>query len=361
MHILQGWADLPEGLLGSTIARLGLVSFSDLVAFSATCRSWCAAFSTFIPLLPPLLLQPDVPMCFPCPNQDTYQCCQIPLDSIFDNTPPSPLEGFCFNGVAYGHRIFSRDKSCLIVDVFTGVSVSSPQLPVVKDTELFYAALTAHLASPNSHLIVDIGSRNLFWRVGSQYWVGRSPVDGPIKQIVVFKGHVFGIDNDLKLFNAQLTPRIHIQEIPVMESSMIKKWHRSNGWLVTCGDMLLLVALRGPIIVTAVTFEVFCLDLSTEPASWLKVEKLENWAIFISIDKRSQGLYCMNPEIWGGRSNYIYCDNHDSKRWVALELGKPVQGDGSTSTFNPNVFIFTGRNSRVQPMWVVPSMLSLCR
>uniref|UniRef100_A0A8R7QTR7 F-box domain-containing protein n=1 Tax=Triticum urartu TaxID=4572 RepID=A0A8R7QTR7_TRIUA len=306
MYRLQGWADLPEGLLGSIIARLGLVSFYDLVAFSATCRSWRAAFSTFIPLLPPLLLRPDVPMSFrprppvinnlvptrPChatniANQDTYHCCEIPLHSIFgeNNAPPSPLEGFCFNGATYGHLIFSRHKSCLVVDVFTGVSVSSPQLPVVKDIELFYAALTTPLASSNSHLIVDIGSRNLFSRVGSQYWVGRSPNDGPINEIVVFKGRVFGIDNDLKLFKVQLTPQIHIQEMPVMESSMIKKWHRSNGWLVICGDMLLLVALRGPIIVTGSTFEVFCLDLSTEPASWLKMEKLENCAIFISTDR----------------------------------------------------------------------------
>ncbi|XBI06161.1 hypothetical protein VPH35_134209 [Triticum aestivum] len=300
-------------------------------------------------------------------NQDTYQCCQIPIHSIFgeNNAPPSPLEGFCFNGVAYGHLIFSRDKSCLIVDVFRGVSVSSPQLPVVMDTDLFYASFTAPLESPNSHLIVDIGSRNLFWRVGSQYWVGYSPDDGPIKQIVVFKGRVFGIDSDLKLFKVQLTPWIHIQEIPVMESSMIKKWHRSNGWLVICGDMLLLVALRGPTIVTGATFEVFCLDLSIEPTSWMKVEKLVSGNVVISKKflrtRKIMGLSCMNPEIWGGRSNCIYCYYHESKHWVALELGKPLQGDGSTSTFNPNVFIFTGRDSRVQPMWVVPSMLSLYR
>uniref|UniRef100_A0A8R7QTR4 F-box domain-containing protein n=1 Tax=Triticum urartu TaxID=4572 RepID=A0A8R7QTR4_TRIUA len=382
MYRLRGWPDLPEGLLYSIIARLGLVSFSDLVAFSATCRSWHAAFSTLVPLLPPLLLRPDVPMCFPrhppminklvrtrpchatnIANQDTYQCCQIPLHSIFgeNNTPPSPLKGFRFSGASYGHLIFSRDKSCLVVDVFTGASVSSPKLPIIKDIGIFYAALTAPLASPNSHIVVDIGSRNLFWRVGSQYWVGRSPDDGPIKQIVVFKGRVFGIDSNLKLFKVQLTPQICIQEIPVMESTMIRKWHHSDRWLVICGDMLLLVSLRGTIIVTGVTFEVFRLDLSTAPALWLKVEKLENWAIFISTDKRSQALSCMNPKIWGGRSNCVYCYNHDSKHWVALELGKPLQGNGPTSKFNPNIFIFMGRDSRVQPMWVVPSMLSFCR
>ncbi|XBI22306.1 hypothetical protein VPH35_063337 [Triticum aestivum] len=345
MYRLRRWPDLPEGLLYSIIARLGLVSFSDLVAFSATCRSWRTAFSTLVPLLPPLLLRPDVPMCFPrhppminklvltrpchatnIANQDTYH----------------PLKGLRFSGASHGHLIFSRDKSCLVVDVFTGVSVSSPQLPVIKDIKPFYAALKAPLASPNSHIIVDIGSRNLF-------------------QIVVFKGRVFGIDSDLKLFKVQLTPQICIKEIPVTESSMIRKWHHSDRWLVICGDMLLMVALRGPIIVTGVTFEVFRLDLSTEPALWLKVEKLENWAIFIITDKRSQALSCMNPEIWGGRSNCVYCYNHDSKHWVALELGKPLQGNGPTSKFNPNIFIFMGRDSRVQPMWVVPSMLSFCR
>ncbi|KAF7040239.1 hypothetical protein CFC21_050156 [Triticum aestivum] len=159
------------------------------------------------------------------------------------------------------------------------------------------------------------------------------------------------MDSDRRIFKVHLTPQISIQELPVIESSMISKRNLSNAWLVACGDMLLLVGCRGSIVVSGVTFEVFRLDLSFEPALWFKVEKLEHWAIFISTDKRSQALSCMNPEIWGGRSNCIYCYNHESERWIALELGKPLQGD---------VFIFMGCDGKVQPMWVVPSMLSLC-
>jgi hypothetical protein len=164
------------------------------------------------------------------------------------------------------------------------------------------------------------------------------------------------MDSDRRIFKVHLTPEISIQELPLIECSMISR-KLSNAWLVPCGEMLLLVGIRGSIVVSGVTFEVFRLDLSFEPALWLKVEKLEHWAIFISTDKRSQPLSCMNPEIWGGKSNCIYCYNHEAKRWAALELGKPLQGDGSES--NSSVFIYMGCDSRVQPMWVVPSILSL--
>ncbi|KAM0878713.1 hypothetical protein ACQ4PT_034701 [Festuca glaucescens] len=69
---LQGWADLPDGLLDSILALSG--SFRDLLAFAATSRSWRAAFSSypsksaFCAKFPPLLVQfhvlvqpPDIP------------------------------------------------------------------------------------------------------------------------------------------------------------------------------------------------------------------------------------------------------------------------------------------------------------
>jgi hypothetical protein len=361
MSETQGWADLPEGLLHSIIARLGLGSTPDLLAFAATCHSWGAAFSGSLATFPPLLLQPDVPGSnnlvprrpylvtdIAKVNQISNPCSEIPLH----------LEWFSFMGASHGHLILYNKKSCIIVDVFRGVSVSPPPLPVNKPTDLSYGALTAPLTSPNSHLIVDAATHNLFWRVGSNSWVRRSTRYGTIKQIVMFKGRVFGMDSDRRIFKVHLTPEISIQELPLIECSMISR-KLSNAWLVPCGDMLLLVGIRGSIVVSGVTFEVFRLDLSFEPALWLKVEKLEHWAIFISTDKRSQPLSCMNPEIWGGKSNCIYCYNHEAKRWAALELGKPLQGDGSES--NSSVFIYMGCDSRVQPMWVVPSILSLRR
>ncbi|VAI68807.1 unnamed protein product [Triticum turgidum subsp. durum] len=373
----QGWADLPEGLLHSIVARMGLGSAPDLLAFAATCRSWGTAFAGSIATFPPLLLQPDVSSspfnASPFSNNLVPNRPYLVTDIVKVNHGanlcseiPLRLEWFSFMGASFGHLILYNKKSCIVVDVSRGVSVSPPQLPLVKCAEPNYGALTAPLTSPNSHLIVEAGPHNLFWRVCSDSWVrcytrhGHikqivvrcSTHHGHIKQIVVFKGRVFGMDSDRRIFKVHLTPQISIQELPVIESSMISKRNLSNAWLVACGDMLLLVGCRGSIVVSGVTFEVFRLDLSFEPALWFKVEKLEHWAIFISTDKRSQALSCMNPEIWGGRSNCIYCYNHESGRWIALELGKPLQGD---------VFIFMGCDAKVQPMWVVPSMLSLCR
>lgn len=365
MSGLEGWKDLPEGLLRSIVAQLGLGSAQDLLSFAATCRSWDSAFSESLRTFPPLFLQPDVTLCSPprrdrvpkfqChvtditkPNQVIRLCHEIPL--------LGPRERYCFTGASYGHLIFSSDKYCMVMDMFTGVFLCSPRLP--EGSELKYGALTAPTRSPNSYLIVDTGAQNLFWSVGRHSWVSCSTPNGTIKQIVVFKGQVFGMNSDRILFKVQLTPEISICEQPVMQSSMISISELSIAWLVACGDMLLLVGFRRPIVVSGVTFEVFHLDLSTESASWLKVEKLDNWAIFISTDKRSQALSCKNPEIWGGMSNCVYCYNHEAKRCVSIEMGQPFQGDGSES--NSNIFTHMGCDSRMQPMWFVPGMLSLC-
>ena len=343
------WADLPSDLLDSIISRLG--SFHDLLAFQATCRSWHATFLscpfkyTLAALFPPLLFEPADSSRSPHPhsvrnflvpirpcrvidiaNQDTtYQGFGIPIvwTSHGKNALPSSLEKFCFSGASYGHLIFSSNKLCVVFDVFTGVTASSPQLPFSVGAEFIYGALTAPLASAISCLIIEDGSTNLFWRVGSHSWVARSPRYAPIKQIIVLQGQVFGMDSDRRLFKLQLTPRqIKITELPVRESSMITNRHLSNTWLVTCGEMLLLVGFRGSSATPGGRFKVFRLDLWTDPALWLKMEKLENWAIFISKDKRSQTLSCMNPERWGGRSNHTYCYDSKSERCITIELGK---------------------------------------
>uniref|UniRef100_A0ACD6A496 Uncharacterized protein n=1 Tax=Avena sativa TaxID=4498 RepID=A0ACD6A496_AVESA len=373
MSGLEGWVDLPEGLLHSIVARLG--SFYDLLAFAATCPSWRVSFSSYpskSTLLPPLLLQPDVLVCSPCSrpfsnnlipkrscyvtdlaNQSTYMCCQVPQFAGFCDrkSPPSYLDGYSFGAVSYGQLIlYDQQRSCLVVDVFTGATVSAPQLPVDGYVHLYYAALTAPLSSPNSHLLVNAGCHNFFWHVGSHSWLRRSPRNGMIKQIVVFKGQVFGMDHDRRLYVVHLVPQIRIQKIVVdLDRSRASKWHLSRPWLVTCGDMLLMVGSQRSSPSTGDAFEAFRLDLSTEPAKWVKVEKLENWAIFISIDQRSQALCCMNPERWGGRSNCIYC--YDSKKWIEFELNQPLQEDA---------FIFITYGSMMQPMWVVPSMFYSC-
>ncbi|CAM0908821.1 unnamed protein product [Alopecurus aequalis] len=378
MYGPQGWADVPDGLLHSILSLL--VSFPDLLAFAATCPSWRAAFSSypskssFSTLSAPLLLLPDVPLCFPrprpyssslmprrpcyvtnLPSQNMYICCQIPLFGQFGNTNglPSHLEKFTFIGASYGHLILSNKQSCLVVDVFTGVSVSPPQIPVDEDT-VYHGTLTAPLASPNSHLMVTTQSHYFFWHVGSQCWLIRSTHDRLVNRVVVFKGQVLGTYTNGEMFMVHLEPQIRIQKIAVdwEGSMMMSRLGFSQIWLLACGNLLLMVSckLSPPSFSIGNTFEAFRIDLSTEPAKLVKVEKLENWAIFINTDERSQPLYCMDPERWGGRSNCIYC--YDSKEWIACELGKPLQGGASIPRFN--------RGCLMQPMWVVPSMFYTC-
>uniref|UniRef100_A0A453QFJ5 KIB1-4 beta-propeller domain-containing protein n=1 Tax=Aegilops tauschii subsp. strangulata TaxID=200361 RepID=A0A453QFJ5_AEGTS len=366
----QGWADLPNVLLHSVIAMAG--SFSDLLAFACTCRSWREAFFSFpsksasSTIFPPVLLQPDVPGRSPChhpfgdkrscqfidpASQHSRLCCQIPLVN-FSHYPQSPLGSFCFLGASYGHLIFSRNRSCLVVDAFTGVSFSPPQIPGDEFTEVYYGALTAPLASPNPHLLVTNGSHSYFWRLGSHSWLRACPCDGTVKQIVTFKGQVFGMDSGGTLFVVHLAPRIRVRMMGVSWGEISMR-HLANLYLVACGDMLLLVGCRGSFPARGDTFEVFRLDQSTEHAKWVKVEELENCAIFISTDKRSQPLSFMDPERWGGRSNCVYYYSHDSEHWAAFELGKPAS--------SRNSFVFISSSNVVQPMWVVPSMFSQCR
>ncbi|KAM0882710.1 hypothetical protein ACQ4PT_032086 [Festuca glaucescens] len=287
-------------------------------------------------------------------SQHSHLCCQIPIvnHSSAYNDPQSPRGRFCFVGASFGHLIFFSNRSCLIVDAFTGVSISPPQIPGDEYTEVNYGALTAPLASPNSHLLVTNESHTFIWRVGTHSWLRPSPCDGTVKQIVNFKGQVFGMNSSHALFVVHLAPKIRVQKVLVSWAEMPTIRNLNNLCLVACGDKLLLVGCRGSFPARGDTFEAFLLDQSTDSPKWVKVEELGHWAIFISTDKRSQLLSFINPERWGGRSNCVYCYSHDSEHWAAFELGRPAS--------NPSNFVFISCGSVVQPMWVVPSMFSVC-
>ena len=70
-------------------------------------------------------------------------------------------------------------------------------------------------------------------------------------------------------------------------------------WLVVCDDDTLLLVGHWK------SFQAVRLDLSSGP-KWIKVDRLENWAVFVAPKVRSQAFACKNPERWGGRSNCIY-------------------------------------------------------
>jgi hypothetical protein len=197
--------------------------------------------------------------------------------------------------------------------------------------------------------MVTSGFHSFFWRVGSHSWVRRYNRD-LINRLVVFKGQVFGMGNGSGIYIVHLVPHIRIQKLSVdrEESLMINRLRFSQ--MLACGDMLLMVGCPRSSPSTGDTFEAFRLNLLTESAKWVKVEKLENCAIFISTDDRCQALCCNDPERWGGRSNCIYC--YDSKEWIACELGKPLQQGVSIPGFNCE--------NMIKPMWVVPSMFYPC-
>lgn len=97
------------------------------------------------------------------------------------------------------------------MDVFTGISISTPQLPVNGDIHLYYAALTAPLSSPNSHLLINTGCHNYFWHVGSNSWLSVSHRNERIRMVVVFKGQVFGMYHDLSLCHPLSTLDSHTE------------------------------------------------------------------------------------------------------------------------------------------------------
>ena len=183
---LQGWADLPEGLLHSVVPLLG--SIIELLAFAGTYRSWRAAFSsypskpTLCTLLPPLLVQPHISVCapnLPSRSDDGHKLgtCQVLDPANMKSTlgcqvPEETFEKLCFAGSSYGQLICGCGRNCLIMDVFTGAKVLSPQLPFTDNTYFYSGMLSAPLASPNSHLLVcalpeKSGPFLLDWLIGS--------------------------------------------------------------------------------------------------------------------------------------------------------------------------------------------------
>ena len=88
--------------------------------------------------------------------------------------------------------------------------------------------------------------------------------------------------SDRSLFMVHLSPQIHLQEIPVSWGgrNSMTKWHLCDPWLVVCDDVLLMVGCQSEFPgITRDVFEAYRIDTSTDPAKWVKVERLENWAI----------------------------------------------------------------------------------
>jgi len=72
-------------------------------------------------------------------------------------------------------------------------------------------------------------------------------------------------------------------------------------WLVVCSGMLLIVDYYLSVTSSGapVNYKAYLLDMSTEPATWVEVVKLENDALFMGCDVRSPAFSCMSPGRWG--------------------------------------------------------------
>ncbi|KQK19767.1 uncharacterized protein LOC100839240 [Brachypodium distachyon] len=368
---LQGWADLPDCLLHSIVALLD--SFIDLTAFASTCRSWHAAFSaypsksTFRTILPPLLIRPNVRVQAPdlpstngrhkvrickvidLANQNRALRCQIPQETF---------QKMHFCGSSYGQLICCRRGNCLIVDVFTGAEVSPPGLPFSGDSEeefYFGGTLTAPLASPNCHLLVSTQSSLFDWPVGSDSWSELKLSDARIDQIVEFNGHFIAMDYSQRIYTLQLAPQLGLQEIRTKWWDDMTECPYLRPWLVVCGDMLLIVdhyisfSFGAP-----VTYKPYRLDMSTKPAKWVEVKKLNNRALFIGGDVRSPPFSCSSPERWGGRSNRLYYA-HYSQPWSVHGFGDEADAAWDDST-DPDLVYKRNWYRQLQAFWVYPSM-----
>ncbi|VAI39954.1 unnamed protein product [Triticum turgidum subsp. durum] len=331
-------ADLLDSLLHEIIALFN--SFQDFLAFIGTCHSWRTAVSTFPSVytfsFPPLHFKPDGPYVHPHSGDVKpilLSNCRWQLSdptkknlSLVCSVPENSPNAMHYLGCSYGYLIFSYEEHCLLVDVYTGTNVKPPKLPPNNNLGYFcgIGILTAPLISANSRLLLFSRASMFEWQVGTNSW-SEHPLDlgrERIYQIVFFKGDIFAIDALMRLHAIHLTPRLN-----------------SGG-------------LDGS------SFKVFRLDFTVEPAKWVKVEKLENIALFVSLDRRDPTFSCMSPERWGGKSNCIYfakLSEYPDETWTSAELGQLVPENAIHPMFYG--MSFPPDCGLLSNQWVFPSLI----
>ncbi|EMS51539.1 hypothetical protein TRIUR3_09369 [Triticum urartu] len=244
-----------------------------------------------------------------------------------------------------------------------GIKVGPPSLRSVQFTCISYVTLTAPVTSADSHLLVGAGAYLFLWHIGSNSWTKHSPKVGrfSIEQNVAFKGRTYALGSFRWFYIIHLSPSLIVQKFKVVfEEDKTEDLYSANekAWLVVCGDALLLIKrveagrrMRSEAF-QFMAFKLESLDAMTKKARWVKVNKLDNWAIFISVDERCEALPCMNPEGWGGRSNHIYFPSYLSEKpWAAVELWQKCYYRSTCSQlFN------TGRRYlKLESTWVFPA------
>ena len=96
--------------------------------------------------------------------------------------------------------------------------------------------------------------------------------------------------------------------------------------------------------------------MSTVPAAWVEVKKLENYSLFIGSDVRSSTFSCASLGRWSGRSNCLYYGYYDPPL-VLHGIGDDADAVCDPD-YGPDDLVFKRNwNTRLQPFWVYPSML----
>ncbi|XP_066369138.1 uncharacterized protein [Miscanthus floridulus] len=120
---------------------------------------------------------------------------------------------------------------------------------------------------------------------------------GQISQkIVEFNGQFIAMDNYHRLYTLSLAPQLGLQEIATVWLDNMLGCPYAQPWLVVCSGMLLIVDyyFSSTSSGAPVNYKAYLLDMSTEPATWVEVVKLENDALFIGRDVRSPAFSCMS-------------------------------------------------------------------
>ncbi|XBI06202.1 hypothetical protein VPH35_134246 [Triticum aestivum] len=323
----QGWAELPDDQLRPVVALLCSSPSVPLVIIGVN----------------PLLLHPNLRTnggqslshnCWTLFHKCTWRLADPAATSSSRSfLSLSDLRSMTFRRCSYSQLIFCDNNGFHIVNPFSGAKVGPPSLRSVHFTCISYVTLTAPVASADSHLLVGAGAYLFLPKVGRF----------SIEQNVAFKGKTYALGSFGWFYIIHLSP------------NKTEDLYSANdkAWLVVCGDTLLLIKLvEAGRRMRSEAFKLESVDIMTKKARWVKVNKLDNWAIFISIDERCEALPCMNPEGWGGRSNHIYFPSYQSKKpWAAVQLWKKCYYRSTClQLFN------TGRRYlKLESTWVFPA------
>ncbi|VAI91238.1 unnamed protein product [Triticum turgidum subsp. durum] len=163
------------------------------------------------------------------------------------------------------------------------------------------------------------------------------------------------MDYSQRIYILKLAPQLGLQEITTEWWDDMTECPYLRPWLVVCGDMLLMVDHYMSLSFGApVLYKPYCLDMSTRPAKWVEVKKLDNWALFVGGDVRSPPFSCLSPEKWGGTSNRLYYA-HYSQPWSVHGFGDAADAVWGPST-DPDLVYKRNWYSQLQAFWVYPSI-----